>query len=615
MNYEIKLHANNGMAEYCNGLISLIAEKDHQDTRFSLSVEFPEWENDAYVFFPACAYDGNRFKRMKCQYPPMYREADCGKDALPVIADVPALNADGSGRIEVTSGDMSVPCFGAFFKGCQKAFFLFAEQDCKGKNIGFSAEKGKVTVQFPSIRSQCYRMCRTDEPSEDCGISVKKGESVSSKVWIKTFDCRDLSEFFELFFKNRRCLLSDTPAKNGYTRELWDMMESYMNRDNFSGEYYAEMSKKWQCGWVGGGMSSLPLLKHGNALSKQRAIQTLDFMTSHMSSSGFFYTLIVDGVITDDGFGSEHMRGSALVRKLGDALCFLFKHFDVVPPKDSWVSAAKKCADAFIKLYDEYGDFGQFINVETGKILYGGTTSGASVIGALVHAWRYFGDGKYLDVAKCAGEKYYNDYVARGITYGGPGEALCAPDSESSYAMVESMVLLYETEKEAKWLKYAKDSLHLLSSWVMPYSYKFPKESEFGRLDINTVGSVFANVQNKHSAPGLCTASGDAIYRLYKYTGNKEYLELLRDIVFFIPQCVSTEERPIFSWDEEPSRLLPGWICERVNTSDWEGRRRVGGVFARSCWSETSLLLTFSELIWKDEIARDLGLRPDPRGT
>jgi hypothetical protein len=224
----------------------------------------------------------------------------------------------------------------------------------------------------------------------------------------------------------------------------------------------------------------------------------------------------------------------------------------------------------------------------------------------LVRAWYYFGDEKYIETARLAGEKYYNNFVARGFTYGGPGEALCAPDSESSYAMVESMVLLYEAEKEEKWLRYAKDSLHLLSSWVMPYSYTFPKGSEFARLNINTVGSVFANVQNKHSAPGLCTASGDAIYKLYKYTGKKEYLDLLRDIAFFLPQCVSTEERPIFSWHKEPIRLLSGWMCERVNTSDWEDQERVGGVFDGSCWCETSILLSFSELIWNEEIIKQL---------
>lgn len=606
MSYQINLNSNNGVAEYNGNVISFVAERDDNDTRLSLSVWFPNWEQDSYVFLPACAYDGNKFEKIDVEYPPMYPKDHCKSNASPIISDVPALNPDGSGKIEVTTGDMSVPCFGVFLKKHKKAFFIFTEQACKGKNIGFLVESGRVTVQFPAIRSKCYRMCRTDEPSIDCGILVRRGELVSSRVLIKDLNCNSITEFFELFFKNRRCLLSDQCAPNGYTKELWDIMEAHMNNDNFSGEYYAEISKRWKCGWVGGGMSSLPLFKHGNAITAQRALQTIDFLTSHVSGAGFFYTMIVDGVISHDGFGREHMANSALVRKIGDALYFLFKHFDVIEPKETWVSAARNCSDAFVTLYEKYHDFGQFINVETGDIIYGGTTSGASVIGALVRAWRYFGDGKYLNIAKLAGEKYYQNYVSRGITYGGPGEALCAPDSESAYAMVESMTLLYEAEHEAKWLKYAKDSLHLLSSWIMPYSYAFPKESELGRLNINTVGSVFANVQNKHSAPGLCTASGDAIYKLYKYTGSKDYLTLLRDILFFIPQCVSTEERPIFSWGDEPKKLLPGWICERVNTSDWEGPRRIGGVFHSSCWCETSVLLSFSELIWNDEIAKEL---------
>ena len=608
MYYSITLHSADGAVGFSDETVIFNSAADSADARFSLTVGFPEWEDDAYIFLPACAYDGNRFRRTRMKYPPMYGTSDLGEAPIPLLSDVPALNPDGSGKIEVTSGDLSVPCFGIFFREKKKAFFLFTEQACKGKNLGFAVEKGSVTVQFPVIRSQCYRMCRMDEPSRDSGISVQRGEEVRIKLQIKDFDCGDLSAFFGLFFENRRCVLSDRPCENGYTRELWHMMETHMNRDNFSGEYYAEISKKWQCGWVGGGMSSLPLLKHGEALSRERAVQTIDFMTSHMSPAGFFYGMIENGEISDDGFGHEHMKHALLIRKNGDALYFLFKHFDVITPKESWISAAKTCADAFVRLYRRYRDFGQFVNLETGEMTFGGTASGASAIGALVRAWQYFGNEEYLEVAKLAGEKYDSDFIKRGMTYGGPGEALCAPDSESAYAMTESMVLLYEATKEKKWLKYAVDSLHLLSSWIMPYAYRFPEDSELGRLQINTVGSVFANVQNKHSAPGFCTASGDAVYKIYRYTGNQKYLELLRDVVFCLPQCVSTEARPLYSWDREPRKLPVGWINERINTSDWEGARRIGQVFYGSCWCETSLMLSFSEIIWNPEISHALGL-------
>ena len=83
INYKINLNSNNGVVQYRDGVISLVARSDHDNTWFSLSVDFPEWEDDTYVLLPACAYDGNRFERVRYEYPPMYRECDC-KNAAPV---------------------------------------------------------------------------------------------------------------------------------------------------------------------------------------------------------------------------------------------------------------------------------------------------------------------------------------------------------------------------------------------------------------------------------------------------------------------------------------------------------------------------------------------------
>ena len=163
MNYEIKLDSNNGRAEYRDNAVFLIPDHDNDDTRFSMSVAFPEWEKDTYIFMPACVYDGNSFEKLK-GYRPMYPPESCEVKPTPFMTEVPALNPDGSGKIEVTSGDLSVPCFGAFFKAEGKAIFIFTEQACKGKNVGFAVESGRVTVQFPVIRSKCYRTCRVDEP-------------------------------------------------------------------------------------------------------------------------------------------------------------------------------------------------------------------------------------------------------------------------------------------------------------------------------------------------------------------------------------------------------------------------------------------------------------------
>ena len=76
-----------------------------------------------------------------------------------------------------------------------------------------------------------------------------------------------------------------------------------------------------------------------------------------------------------------------------------------------------------------------------------------------------------------------------------------------------------------------------------------------------------------------------------------------------ISQYLSTDERPIWSWDvpkdatllqddsiRAPREKLPsGYICERVNMSDWESKRCVGGVFNGSTWAEVSNMLFLAE--------------------
>ena len=346
-------------------------------------------------------------------------------------------------------------------------------------------------------------------------------------------------------------------------------------------------------------MSSYPLLTDGSAETKERAKKTLDFIAENQSPSGFYYSIVKDGVVSGDGFGAPGLENVHHIRKSADVLYFLFKHFSIqgLKVKPEWEESARRCADAFCTLFERYGKLGQLVDMTTGEMVVGTSAAGAMVPGALVKAWRYFGDRRYLDVAERSAEYLYENYLSRGLTNGGPAEILCAADSESAFALLESLVALYEETGKAGYLAKAEKALHFCSSWVVSYSYRFPETSLFGRLGINTVGCVFANVQNKHAAPGICTLSGDSIYKLYKYTGDRRYLELILDVAYAMPQCVSTDARPLYSWDEPPVKLTAGSINERVNMSDWEGRRNVGSVFRYSCWCETSLILTFTELM------------------
>ena len=73
-------------------------------------------EKDNYLLIPACCYAGNQFEVKKYSYPPMFLAKEASVDMPATITDVPRLNKDGTGKIEVTTGDASVPCIGVFSK-------------------------------------------------------------------------------------------------------------------------------------------------------------------------------------------------------------------------------------------------------------------------------------------------------------------------------------------------------------------------------------------------------------------------------------------------------------------------------------------------------------------
>lgn len=600
-----------GILEEGKNLASLTLDKGITDG----CVEFlfhPDFEitGEEYLFLPACCYDGNRFESLKKEYPPMFTPEEAGIDMQPVVTDVIRLNRDGSGRVEVTTGDVSVPCIGLFSWKEKKAVLLFTVQEVEGENLGLIYEKGRMGIQYPHFRQgKQYRAFCMKEIS-DRGKCFAAGEKVQLPYRLITFACEDMEEFYSVFFRERKCMgLEDSLPGHLSFEEQFAIQLDKFNRLNWRGKgrFYGvgitdEGSQIWQPGWVGGGMSSYALMKLGGELEWERGMDTLRHLFRTQGPCGFFYGICgEDMAVHGDGFGHEGCENWVLTRKSADVLYFLFKHFSLIRERGQEIPAeflegTRRLADCFVRLWETYGQFGQFVDINSGEIAAGGTTSAGIAPAGLADAYVFWGEERYLRTAKESARQYWERDLKRGYTTGGPGEILQGPDSESAFGLLESYVRLYEVTKEEEWLRYARACANLCSSWVVPYNFRFPKDSEFGRLDMKTVGSVFANVQNKHSAPGICTLSGDSLYKLYLWTKDERYLTLLEEISLTISQYMSREDRPVYSWDNPPQKLLPGVICERVNMSDWEGADKVGGVFNGSCWSETSNLLMLAEV-------------------
>ena len=390
----------------------------------------------------------------------------------------------------------------------------------------------------------------------------------------------------------------------------FDLIEAHYNRDFWCERdrlYHTSMTHEWannpyQTGWCGGIIAEYALLAGGAAgLTRSRCITHLDrALGEGITPGGLFFARCNDGVWQSDGLSDPAhpwRKDFTLVRRQGDALLYALRAMDALEASgesvpQAWLDGTRRVADGLARVWQENGQFGHWLNQFTGRVTVGNSASGALIPAALCAAERRFGGGRFLVAARESAELYYQHFTRKGISTGGPGDALQCPDSESSYALVESFVELHETTAEPLWLSRAGEAARQFASWVVSYDYRFPPASEFGKLGIKTTGAVFANSQNGHASPGICTHSGVGLLKLFRNTGDARYLDLLRDITCFLPQTVSREDRPIHDKDGQP--LPSGWINERCNTSDWDDN--VGGVFHGPCWCEVSALLTRAEI-------------------
>ncbi len=598
--------------------LSFTAESGHAEAiGVGLAIAFGQWSPRDYVLLPSAIYQGNDFAVSGLAYPPLWRDPrDFRADMPTTITDLPRLGA-GSTRIEQTTGDLSTPCIGLHSWERGQGFLLLTTQQTRLGNSGLTVETCgagggcRFLVTAPCVRERRQDHCKA-VPSDDRGAVWKAGDTLAIRLRLCFFPSPELQSLFDMFCLLRKDLNPSVRHEELPFSAAWAMVEEKYHRENWDERHgYFKMAPTshttfstsadplcflWQLGWVGGGIATLPMLFRGNPLSSRRAWRNLEMIYERTQApSGFFYGIGDGERFYGDGFDQPSPHGIHMVRKSADLLYYSMKHFDLieklgreVPP--SWKSAIRRLADAFAELWRRESQFGQYVDVETGALLVGGSCAGAIAPAGLAMAGAYYGEPAYLRTAEAAARRYCHDYVRCGLTTGGPGEILSAPDSESAFAMLESLVKLHELTGTPSWRDAALEMTRQAATWVVSYDYRFPPQSQLGLCGARTTGAVWANVQNKHGAPGICTLSGEALFRLWRASGDALALELIMDIAHGIPQYLSRPDRRL------GEAMRPGWMCERVNLSDWEGAKGVGGQLFGSCWPEVSLMLTAMEI-------------------
>ncbi|MBS0027687.1 hypothetical protein ACTJJ0_03395 [Chitinophaga sp. 22321] len=575
----------------------------------SIDFLFDHWDVKNYVIMPAAAYDGNRFDVLEYGYPPLFKSKDYNKNLPVTITNIPRLNKyEGKSRMDFNTGDLATPAVGVYFPKTGKGIWILTEQATELGNSALifkeneARNKATFTIAAPCVREEYYSMANLS-PSNETGKDLKEGDKVTIRYKVYTYSNlsspNDLNKKFPAIRKSygTSAYINQLPFSKAF--ELMEKQENewWSRKDSLYTLGGETLNMKWQLGWVGGLMVTLPLSEAGGDSSADRAYKNYyKILTQSQSPSGFFYGCGNGKIWCSDCFGSPHPDNLHLLRKNADALYFTYKYVSSQRNRnpgwqlpEAWSAPLHRQADAFVKLWKENYQFGQFVEIETGEIKVGGSNSAVTAIAGLALASKYESNPQYLQVAKEAARYYYRNFIVKGISCGGPGEILQNNDAESAFATLESFVVLYEVTGEKEWLQYAEDAAAFCTTWMVTYDYRFPEKSLFGRLDMKTTGAIWANTQNKHGGPGICTASGDCLFKLYRATGNKLYLQMIYDIAHNIMQYIARADRPI-----KDQHI--GWINERVNLSDWEGKEAIGDIFHGNTWAQVSAMLTVAEI-------------------
>lgn len=291
MNWKLNVQAK-AETELTENSASFKFLENTEETYVELTYALPfEADGEEYVLLPSCCYDGNRFDVLKKDYPPLFTPEEARVDMPVTITDVPRLNKDGSGKIQITTGDVSVPCVGVYSKKEKKAVFVFTIQEIDGKNLGLSYEKGSIGITYPRMRKDEMYIWPHMRKSIDTGRKFAENQKIEIPFKTMEFACESMEEFYHLFFLNRKCMgMSDKLNKAISREEQFEIQKNKMNKFNWQeeGQFYgvetqSEGNMVWQAGWVGGGMYTYPLMKLGGELEWERGMKTLEHVCRGIS--------------------------------------------------------------------------------------------------------------------------------------------------------------------------------------------------------------------------------------------------------------------------------------------------------------------------------------------
>ena len=231
-----------------------------------------------------------------------------------------------------------------------------------------------------------------------------------------------------------------------------------------------------------------------------------------------------------------------------------------------WFNWVKMYIDWLMLQQREDGSFPRRWKPGSNEVVETTGTTSYCPVPLLIIMTEQTGDPKYLQAAIRAAEYIWVNWGIRGLFIGGASDNPNITDKEAGMLSMEAFLSLYEVNKDPKWLERAKVAGDFTESWMWIWNLPMPIDADDTQLHwkkgVSTIGVQGITAQVAGSVDEYLDWAVPSYAKLYKYTGDKHYLDVARILLHNTKSMVALPGRQYdmkgIGWQQEGWRMGPG---------------------------------------------------------
>jgi hypothetical protein len=386
--------------------------------------------------------------------------------------------------------------------------------------VGFGEEDGSAYLSFSYPYREAphsyYRKLSLGAPVTSF-LFLRKGERVSIRYQLTKFEAFDYAEYmkeiwtrsYDLFQpKPLSCnKLSDAEIKKVLTRFYYESYVEVGKLRGFSGVHLetnaCKPGKLLEVGFVGrvllNGFNALEWAQEQDDAKLTRiAYSVLDsYEKWGFSKEGFIRELV------GKNHGYPVQKNLYSIRRQSEGIYALLLYLDYEQQAGRmhplYEEKIVKLLDLILGLQLTDGSFPRKFK-GNGKLVDAVGGSSPAAVPALVMAYKYFGDSRYLDAARRVIEYMEREIISMSDYFSSTLDADCEDKEASLYAAVALyyMALVTEGGEKIRYISLAKQVAYFTLSWYYTWDVPFAQGQMLGDLGLKSRGWGNVSVENNH---------------------------------------------------------------------------------------------------------------------